>query len=174
MIARCEASVVALAARLEALWAALARATPAQFQARPGGASSLGAHLRHVLDCVQAIVDGVAGGVVDYEERARGVPEETDLEAARGRVAALLPRLLRLSQETADFPLAIRTLLDPDGSPVELQSTLGRELAHALSHTVHHAALMHRVGEAVALPWAIELDMAPGTARFHRAEAARP
>ena len=53
---------------------------------------SIGGHVRHCLDHVAALLDGLDGGVVDYEARERGTAAEGD-PAAAAWVAELDARL---------------------------------------------------------------------------------
>lgn len=114
----------------------------------PIATSTIGAHVRHVLDCAACLVDGLAERRVDYDRRQRDLSIEREPEAAARRLGELADRLVEpglvasgLAERDA---LEVRAEL-PAGAPDAAcwtPSSVGRELVHVLSHTVHHYALI--------------------------------
>jgi uncharacterized damage-inducible protein DinB len=113
-----------------------------------GVSGSVGAHVRHCLDHVQALDQALVTRHIDYDARQRGNTIETHrrvalaaLETARARLRALDDRWL------AEF-VEVQTQIAHDGRQVVTRSTIGRELAFVISHTIHHNAtlnvLLHR------------------------------
>ncbi|MCA9714596.1 MAG: hypothetical protein H6713_06150 [Myxococcales bacterium] len=163
----CAPLVDALRLRLTRLAARITALSPEQYTAAGARASSIGAHWRHTLDVPEAIVSGAARGLIDYEARARGTPCEHHVEASLRRLERIDAGLRQLADLRTATPITIVTQITPERAPARLRSCLGRELANALSHTVHHAALIKlRAGDLG--PPDDELDMAPGTVAFRR------
>jgi len=102
--------------------------------------STIGGHVRHVLDHARALAEGWRTGTVDYDHRARGTNIETDIVAADAELARLTGAVERLALLDADDPIGVRILPARDSQPITLSSTLARELAFVLSHTIHHNA----------------------------------
>jgi uncharacterized damage-inducible protein DinB len=115
--------------------------------------SSIGGHVRHVLDHARALAEGWRVGTVDYDHRARGTSIETDIVAADAELARLIGAVEHLSRLDADDAIGVRILPSRDAQPVTLSSTLARELAFVLSHTIHHNATIRgmvlAIGERV-------------------------
>ncbi len=125
---------------------------------------TIGAHVRHALDHIGALVEAVAAGECWYDRRTRG----TDVERHRaaGLRAARRLRLALAEIDAADLtrPIVVRVQLEQRGPEVAVESTIERELAFLLSHTVHHNAILallleqagiaapHRFGVAVSTP----------------------
>jgi uncharacterized damage-inducible protein DinB len=107
---------------------------------KPSG--SIGAHVRHCLGHVTAFLDGVSSGALSYDRRARGTRVEHDRHAALSELDALTEALLDVDPSTLDRPLRLEVQLDPAGAAYSVVSTVGRELAYVISHTVHHHATM--------------------------------
>jgi uncharacterized damage-inducible protein DinB len=107
---------------------------------RPSG--SIGAHVRHCLDHVTAFLDGATAGALSYDRRGRGTRVESDRAAALARVDELTGALLDLDPGTLDRPLRLEVQLNAAGTGCSVVSTVGRELAYVISHTVHHHATM--------------------------------
>jgi uncharacterized damage-inducible protein DinB len=130
---------------------------------------TIGKHVRHTLDHFRAALEGAAAGVVvDYDHRERDVPMETEQAAALEAIAMLRRRLARVVDTELDRPLRVRVLLTADGQEAELRSTLGRELAFATHHAVHHCAMLGAIAAEFAVPTEDGFGKAPSTLKHER------
>jgi uncharacterized damage-inducible protein DinB len=124
--------------------------TAAQYMARPEGfRGSIGEHVRHCLDHVAALDAGRATGRIDYDRRRRGTAIETDRAAALREIRRLADRLGGLEPAVLARPVAVAEAHAVGCGPVDLQSSLGRELAFVVSHTTHHNALVAALARAL-------------------------
>jgi uncharacterized damage-inducible protein DinB len=116
----------------------------AQYRQKPVGLvpSSVGGHVRHCLDHVQGVLTAASTGQLNYDLRERGTAVETDREAAILAIHRQEGRLAKLALQPANLPLRLTAVVSPALPPVTVATTLGRELAFVLSHTVHHSALV--------------------------------
>lgn len=130
--------------------------------------SSVGGHLRHVIDHYEAFLAGVAGGALDYEGRARDPLLERDLEVAQGRLESVGRRLSELAVERDDAPLAV---LAETSSGIAVRSSAVRELEFLLSHTVHHYALIAVIARSLGCEPAPDFGVAPSTLRHPQGHA---
>jgi hypothetical protein len=151
----------------------LAGMTDEQYRARaddlPG---AIGGHVRHCLDHVAALLGALDGGTLDYDRRQRG----TDVETSR---AAALDVIRRLTRQLLDFPagaegrpLRLSAVVAADAAPVVVDTSVGREMAFVLSHTIHHNALIGVLAVAQGVPLPERFGYAPSTIA-HLEEAAR-
>lgn len=134
---------------------------------------SVGEHVRHVLDHVYACEAGFRTGRFDYEARRRGSPVERDrLEG----ISALRDARRFFAHGTpaadSDRHVDAVVLLSPEGNLVSLGSTVGRELAFALSHTIHHAAMIVAMARFLGQDIPYGAGQAPGTTKHRRETAA--
>jgi uncharacterized damage-inducible protein DinB len=124
---------------------------------------AVGGHVRHCLDHIRSLADGVALGLVDYDHRLRG----TDIESCPSTAAAEARRLLEavdaLSDLDGDTPLTVCLIPARDGRAVSVRSTLARELAFVLSHTIHHNAIIRSMAYALGLATPATFGYAPST-----------
>lgn len=161
----------------------LVRAMPegvfaAESRAIRGG--TFGKHLRHTLDHYHAAlaVVGVIGpdpdaeDVIDYDRRRRNTPVENDKHQAVEAIDELRIRLAAAASEGLCRPVRVRVMIDGDGSEVELASTLGRELAFATHHAVHHMAMMKAIGQEFGVEADETVGKAPSTVHAERGRAA--
>ena len=148
--------------RLDELADALLATPDAVYRARiePAVSGTIGEHVRHTLDHITAILsnDGVAP--LSYDHRERGTCVETDSSAALRQIFRLKTGLQGLRSRSMDEPIAVKVQLTHGGADIVSWSTVGRELAFVMSHTIHHQALI-----AVLLAWhGIEVDSRFGVA----------
>lgn len=132
-----------LAAALDDLARAVRPLTASQFSRRERATSgSIGSHVRHCLDHVDALERAIARGVCCYDDRVRGTAVEDDPMVACARLAASRMRLRALDPALLRQPLALSARISADGLAVQAPTSVAREVAFVLSHTVHHAAVI--------------------------------
>jgi uncharacterized damage-inducible protein DinB len=130
----------ALLQALEEVRRVVAPLSPDHLWARPGGAPSVGFHVRHAAGSLDRLFTYARGEVLSVEQRAfldtEGVPGSPPAEAA-GLVGAFelqVDRALAQLRETPDS-----TLLEPRGvGRLQLPSTVLGLLFHAAEHTQRH------------------------------------
>jgi uncharacterized damage-inducible protein DinB len=101
--------------------------------------------VRHCLDHVSALLAADASSTLSYDHRRRGTAIETDPSAALQQILRLKAALERWSARSLDEPIRVSSMIDPSGASLAGWSTLGRELAFVLSHTIHHQATIAAV-----------------------------
>jgi uncharacterized damage-inducible protein DinB len=124
--------------------------------------SSVGCHLRHTLNHVRALLRGADSGTVDYDARDRGLPVERDRDEARRQTLGWIRRLDDVCLEV-DRSLYVRSLVNAHGAEVVTCSSLSRELAFVLNHTIHHHAMMAAAARSMGAQAPAEFGVAPAT-----------
>src|SRR5262249_50540193 len=111
---------------------------------------SIGEHVRHLLDHVAALVAAAPSRSLSYDHRERGTAIESDISAALRQVLRLKVALQRWSSLSPDEPVLVESIVSTSGDRVAGWSTLSREVAFVVSHTIHHLAtialLLHMQG----------------------------
>lgn len=110
--------------------------------------SSVGQHIRHILEFYQCLLSAVGTGSFSYDRRQRDLQIETEVAAARASVAWSTRHLEQLG---ADRELRMDS--DLPGVPLGTGAvtTLKRELLYLADHGVHHLAMV-RIALEQALP----------------------
>lgn len=152
----------------------LGRVGGAAFTRPLGGVFSgtLGAHYRHVLDHFQCLADGVRGGEINYDLRARNRLLETSVDHARAATEALISEFDALSQEVVEREcLVVYTVGYGENGSQAVTSNVAREVMFCVGHAIHHYAILKLLcaGAGVNLPY--EFGIAPSTLRHLQAEA---
>ena len=132
------------------------RVTPARVS------GSVGAHVRHCLDHATALLSYSPGGELTYDSRLRGTAVETDVRAAIGEIKRLHLALSDLDPSHLDQPVVLRSMTRRDGS-VFVKTTLGREVAFVIQHTIHHCAIIGLLLEQVGVRVPARFGYAPTT-----------
>lgn len=101
--------------------------------------SSIGQHVRHIIELFQALLAGYENGTVSYDKRKRDIEIETDMRFALALMHGIADNIQR-----EDKPLKIETSFE-GGNLLLIDSNFVRELLYNLEHTIHHMALI-RVG----------------------------
>jgi uncharacterized damage-inducible protein DinB len=150
---------------LDELAAVISGLTDAQYVQKPVGVmpSSVGGHVRHWLDHVAALAASVEAGTLNYDHRQRGTPVETERSAALAAITRLAAQLRHITAAHLDRPVEVEILLTADGSAQTFRSTVERELAYVVSHSVHHNAIIGAMVQTLGGPVPPRFGYAPST-----------
>lgn len=131
----------------------------------PGGvAGTIGGHTRHTLDHVNALFIEL-GAPIDYDTRNRGTSVETDIDTARDTIKAQIDRL---AKDRRDIEMDVSIQVDGSGTRVDAKSSLVREMAYVLSHTIHHNAMIAGIVTSRGLDLPEDFGYAPSTIKHQR------
>ena len=103
---------------------------------------SIGEHVRHGLDHVSALLTADSSTTLSYDRRHRGTAVETDPAEALRQIERLKCALETWSTRSLDEPIRVTSIVSSSGDAVTGWSTLARELAFVVSHTIHHQAII--------------------------------
>lgn len=134
--------VAALVAEMQALEAVLQAIDDRVYVHAERGGSPIGAHIRHIVDHIRAVIAGAQSGVVDYEQRHRGSRCEHDRSLGLHELQGLRQALAALSAEQLAQPVTVNTLVSAHLAPQSYPSTILREVLFLISHQNHHQAII--------------------------------
>ena len=160
------ASLTRLLAELEDLLIGVDAET---YRARlaPGVSGSIGEHVRHCVDHVTALLSASQVTTLSYDRRQRGTAVESEPLAAMRQIAECRRVLDSWCGRSLDDPIRVSSLVSASGETVIGWSTLGRELAFVLSHTIHHQALIALLLAIRGLDVPDRFGYAPSTPRVN-------
>jgi uncharacterized damage-inducible protein DinB len=155
---------------LEELASMLMQVRPSVYTARPflGMSGSIGEHVRHVLDHVAPLATAAPHDILTYDERVRGTSVEADSTAALATIVRMKALLTTADSAHFDQPITVTAILSRGREPVAMRSTLRRELAFVISHTVHHQALIAMLLAAAGHAAPQTFGLAPSTPTLGR------
>ncbi len=134
------------------------------YQASDSHSSSIGGHVRHILDRFQSFFQGLPKQHIDYDRRGRDKSVENSLESARFALASALSQLdgLELNQVRSS-QLIIAETVHQQGLTAQVSSTAERELMSLVTHSTHHLAIIALLARALGRSVAPDIGKAPST-----------
>jgi hypothetical protein len=131
--------------------------------------SSIGQHVRHIIDSLQCMIEGYNSGTINYENRKRDRQVENDIATA---VEYIINIINTIEKENKEIALNVSYAT---GSKITIPTNYYRELAYNLEHIIHHMAII-RIGvtETTTLELTEEFGIAPATLEYRKACAQSP
>lgn len=131
--------------------------------------AGVGAHLRHVIEHYDALLDHLAGGLIDYDHRERDQELERSPLQCEQRLAAIADKLAALHERAAGETLSVGFVIGLDEPQFQIgSSTLARELQFVASHAIHHFAILRPLLATAGITLQERFGKAPDTIRHER------
>jgi uncharacterized damage-inducible protein DinB len=102
---------------------------------KPLSNSSIGEHIRHIIEMFQCLEKGYDSGIINYDKRERNLQIQTEIQCA---VQAVLHVKSNLQKENKK--LYIEQMVDD--LTFRIQTNYYRELLYNIEHCIHHQALI--------------------------------
>lgn len=104
--------------------------------------SSIGRHIRHILDFYTSIFKGIETNNIDLTARERDNKIETDICYAKTKIEGILLELKSCIKDELHLNIIYSLTDDLGQGKVTLPTNLYSILIHANSHTIHHYAII--------------------------------
>jgi len=129
--------------------------------------SSLGQHFRHLIEFYLAVQVGYKEGVICYDNRKRDLNIETKQDYAI-TVIAQIEHFLNAIKEDKSIVFEANYSVDDCKNSDQIKSSLYRELAYVLEHSIHHLAIVKIGFISLGLQVNENLGVAPSTVRNNK------
>lgn len=129
--------------------------------------SSIGCHIRHILDHFLAFKTGIANGCIDYNQRNR----ESQIEKKPELAIELIDNIALWVEHNPfeDGQIYIESEISiSEQKNLKMASYISREYCYLISHTFHHLAYASLVAKSMGVPIPEQIGIAPGTATYMR------
>ena len=133
----------------------------------PVGSSSVGAHVRHIIERFNCFLAGYPVGQIDYDLRKRDRVLELKMDSATAALFAITNALSQLCEGDSK-QLQVRESVDEHCPAVVVNSTVERELMGLISHTIHHLAIIVMLVKSQGMSISEDLGKAPSTIIYER------
>jgi len=131
--------------------------------------SSIGQHLRHILDLYMALIKANDFRNINYDVRRRGLALETNKKEGIKELIKVCDWLKSLNEMTLNMETNINTEVSVYNEiTANFPSTVGREVSFVSTHLTHHLALMAAIAKFLGHSVNTNLGVAPATASFLR------
>jgi uncharacterized damage-inducible protein DinB len=101
--------------------------------------SSIGQHVRHILEFYQCLLKGAKSGVVNYDIRRRDLRIENESSFALSLIDSFIEILC--SDQVED--LSLTNEMELMGITIKSKSSFDRELVYLMEHSIHHYAIIN-------------------------------
>ncbi|MGB1268886.1 MAG: hypothetical protein ACPG45_04055 [Flavobacteriaceae bacterium] len=105
--------------------------------------SSIGVHIRHILDFYTSIFNGIDSNLIDLSNRERNSVIESDIIYAKAKIKTVLAQLDTFS--TYELEGSYNLTDDLGMGKVTIPTNLYAILVQANSHTIHHYAIISQL-----------------------------
>jgi len=129
--------------------------------------SPIGTHMRHIIERIACVLDGLESGLVDYDHRARDFEMASDPQTAVRALTRIQKALACLGPGCSPV-LRVSESVHEDQPAVTVDSSLERELMSLVSHTIHHLAIITMLARSLGHPLADHIGKAPSTIIYER------
>jgi len=133
--------------------------------------STIGEHIRHIIEFYQCIVNESSSGKIHYDGRKRDRRIETDKDFAKRTIDEVISGMHNVR---LDHPIIVQAShMNIESDIIELNSSFGRELAYAMDHMIHHLAILKISLRSRGYELDENLGVAPSTVRHRKEKCAQ-
>jgi uncharacterized damage-inducible protein DinB len=101
--------------------------------------STIGMHVRHMLEFYECLLNGLQSGQVNYDARQRNYQIENSLVYTIERMQEVMHQL---DDCRSNHALELAATLNPNSPDFVMQTSVHRELYYLLEHSTHHMAII--------------------------------
>jgi hypothetical protein len=101
--------------------------------------STIGMHVRHIIEFYQCVVKGYLNGEMDYDARERSLLQESNIEYACLSIDNLLIDYTMMQE---DKSIILLTEQNMNENKYAIHTSISRELSYVIEHTIHHLAII--------------------------------
>lgn len=132
--------------------------------------ASIGCHYRHCLDHFVSLLSGKDQGLVDYDRRERDPRIEGQPAVALEATRRIRTALQTMEAGAMDRAISTRCAVSyREGESPVTRSSLARELVYAVTHGIHHFALISVMARLLDATLPPEFGVAPATVAHQKA-----
>jgi len=134
--------------------------------------SSIGAHIRHVIEHYQEFLHGIDNKYINYDKRKRQLALEHNPDLAIEAINALIVAFENMSKvRMQDTQVTVfHETCDSSEEEHDAPSFLSRELLFLHSHLVHHLAIIEMILRFLQVKVQFNIGVAPSTLKYLKAQ----
>jgi len=102
--------------------------------------NTIGKHVRHILEFFGILLEGAADNVINYDKRKHESLFESDTQATMKQIEEIMNSIDAIEIEREVFLEVSYSRTDDD--TVRIKSSVERELAYNIEHSIHHMAII--------------------------------
>lgn len=134
--------------------------------------SSIGQHIRHIIDFYLCLINGLEDCDINYDKRERNPNIEIDCVTAKTLMKRIAQKIQQVKVKQS-VKVCSSFVVDENEPLISLSSSVGRELMYAYDHAIHHLAMI-KIGMQIHYPEikiSKDLGVAPSTLKYRKQSA---
>lgn len=131
--------------------------------------SSVGQHIRHIIDFYLCLINGLEVANINYDHRERNPNIEKDCLTAKNMIRIVASKVQKVDIEQ-QVMVCSSFVADENIALKSISSSVGRELMYAYDHAIHHLAMI-KIGMKIhfpEIPISNDLGVAPSTLKYRK------
>ncbi len=128
--------------------------------------SSIGEHVRHVIEYCDNFMNGISTGFINYDDRPRQNIWSQDQNAAIEKLRSLQESMSQYANDESRIKIS-EAINFGKKSPI-VMSTIAREYSFIAAHIVHHLAIIKLMAEANGISLGDDIGKAASTVNFEK------
>jgi uncharacterized damage-inducible protein DinB len=130
--------------------------------------ASIGQHIRHIVEFYICLLQGIDHGTINYDSRKRNYLTECRTKVAQEKIEEIIHDLSFIDKDHYVILEGNYTAIEQETN--KIKTTLLRELAYNLEHSIHHQALIKVGLKEQGLEHMINenFGIAPATLRYKK------
>lgn len=131
--------------------------------------SSVGQHIRHIVDFYLCLLNGIEAADINYDKRERNPNIEEDCLTAKNMMITIANKIQNVNIEQI-VKVCSSFVANENVELKSVPSSIGRELMYAYDHAIHHLAII-KIGMQIHFPKILiskDLGVAPSTLKYRQ------
>lgn len=133
-----------------------------EYSQKFSGVSSIGAHIRHIIDFYNCFLGSFAHEVIDYDNRQRNKELETNKQQAIKKLVEISQKLSSLPDEELRKEVIVKESVSV-GFKADARSNYEREMMFLYTHTTHHLGIIKTILSLTGRDVCASFGKAPST-----------
>jgi hypothetical protein len=101
--------------------------------------SSIGMHVRHIVEFYECLVNGLSSTIINYDARQRNLEVENNRDFSLDCILAIIEGMDNYAKDTV---LQLHANVENETELFAMPTSIYRELYYLLEHTTHHMAII--------------------------------
>ncbi len=151
---------------LDNLIKAIAKISNQQYTQNSPNHSSIGEHVRHVIEYCDNFLSGIKNNLINYDNRPRNEILAKNQQIAIEKLQQLQNSMKQFANDDSKIKIA-EAVNCKEKSPI-VTSTIAREYVFIAAHIVHHLAIIKLIAEAMGITFDKDIGKAASTVIFEK------
>ena len=149
----------------------LDKLTNEEFNQKPYDGSTIGAHMRHIIDRANCVLSSLHHEILDYDNRLRNKDIEENIVFCKNALQTTIDKMAQIPLQSIKSTIKIKETISEDGSQTIIESPIEREFLDIFNHTIHHIATVKVICQSFGIKLGDDIAKTPSTKIYEQTES---